>query len=75
LKWPKSDVNSISQDWRQYRFALFDNSVPAGHNSSPFSIERQLRLLVHAARNLMQERAFCHRVVVVKFGVTLNFVA
>jgi hypothetical protein len=35
LKWPKSDVNSISQDWRQYRFARFDNSFPAGHNSSP----------------------------------------
>jgi hypothetical protein len=28
-------------------------------------LKRQLRLLVHAARNLMQERAFCHRVVVV----------
>jgi len=35
--------------------AHFDNSVPAEHNSSPFSIKGQLRLLVHTARNLMYE--------------------
>jgi hypothetical protein len=44
LKWPKSDVNSFSKDWRQHRFALFDNSVPPGHNSSPLSLEKTIAL-------------------------------
>ena len=40
---------------------------PAEHNSSPFSIDGQLRLLVHAARNLMHEQDFCHKVSLTNF--------
>jgi hypothetical protein len=48
-------------------FRIFDNSFPTGHNSSPFSIDGQLRLLVHAARNLMQQQDFCHKVSLTHF--------
>jgi hypothetical protein len=64
LQFPKSG---------QYKFSFFDNSVSPGHNSSPFSIDRRLHWLVPAARNLVQERLFCHRVVVVNLSSTQLF--
>jgi hypothetical protein len=52
--------------------AVFDNSFPAGHNSSPhFKLAGQLRSLVHAARNLMQEQDFCHKVSLTNFRVPI----
>ena len=46
----------------------FDNSLPTGHNSSPYFFKRIIAFVVHAARNLMQEQVFCHKVSLTNFS-------
>jgi hypothetical protein len=66
-EWP-----NIALDLRFWKrretIAGFDNSFRAGHNSSPKLLLRgQLRSLVRAAGNLMQQQDFRHKVSLTHF--------
>src|SRR6185437_13215480 len=52
---------------------FFDNSFPSGHNAPPpiFLIAGELCSLVHAARNLMQEQGFYHKVFLTNFRLAI----